>query len=416
MKEGYMYSLKKQYEIADQCLKERLETVLPKVMEECGIECWLIACREYNEDPIMKFITPCHFPTARRLSIFVFYHRGDITRRISVSRPDPDLARFYEREYDVKNETQMEALTRVLRQLDPKNIAIDVSKQDYAYTDGLSHSLYEMFRKELPDDLTDRFVSADLLGIRYLETRTATELKYYPEVMKEAMEIIEAAFSDEVIRPGKTTCRDVMDFMEQMTNDKGLTLWFPATVDLQRQGGMLEEDTVIEKGDLLHCDFGIVYLNLCTDTQRLAYVARDNETDLPEELKQAMKRNNLFQDIVRSNMAKGLSGNETFKLSVEEGKKAGLRPLLYSHPCGLFGHSAGPTIGLWDNQSGEIPHGSLLIREDTSYALELSILEYLEMYRQDTYIFTEETVVYHDGEVSFLTENRDRIKLLGVRQ
>ena len=129
-----------------------------------------------------------------------------------------------------------------------------------------------------------------------------------------------------------------------------------------------------------------------------------------------MKRNNQFQDIVRSNMAKGLSGNETFKLSVEEGKKAGLRPLLYSHPCGLFGHSTGPTIGLWDNQSGKIPHGDLPIREDTSYALELSVVEYLEMYRQDTYIFTEETVVYHDGEVSFLAENRDRIKLLGVGQ
>ena len=137
-----MYSLKKQYEIADQCLKERLEMVLPAAMEESGIECWLIACREYNEDPIMKFITPCHFPTARRLSIFVFYHKGDTTRYISVSRPDPDLARFYEREYDVKNETQMEALIRVLRELDPKNIAIDVSEEDYAYTDGLSHSLY----------------------------------------------------------------------------------------------------------------------------------------------------------------------------------------------------------------------------------------------------------------------------------
>ena len=114
-----MYSLAEQYRITDVCLKERLELVLPEVMQECGIECWLIACREYNEDPIMKFITPCHFPTARRLSIFLFFHKDGITRRITVSRPDEELARFYEREYDVNNETQMEALIRVLRQYDP---------------------------------------------------------------------------------------------------------------------------------------------------------------------------------------------------------------------------------------------------------------------------------------------------------
>ena len=409
-----MYSLKKQYEIQDQNLKERLETILPEVMEDCGVECWLIACREYNEDPIMKFITPSHFPTARRLSIFVFLHRDGKTRYVSVSRPDPELAKFYEREYDVKNESQMEALTRVLRDFDPKNIAINVSEKDYAYTDGLSHSLHEKFMKELPADLTDRFMSSDMLGIRYLEKRTPTELKYYPEVMAEAMEIIEAAFSDEVITPGKTTCRDVMDFMEQMTNDKGIPLWFPATVDLQRDEGMLEEDVVIQRGDLLHCDFGIVYLNLCTDTQRLCYVAREGETDLPEELKEAMKHNNMFQDIVRSNMARDLTGNEVFNESIREGKEKGLRPVLYSHPCGLFGHSAGPSIGLWDNQSGELPHGELLVREDTSYALELSVIEYLDMYKRDTYIFTEETVVKHGGEVSFLAPNRDRIKVIGV--
>ncbi|MBP5280176.1 MAG: hypothetical protein J6Z03_06800, partial [Erysipelotrichaceae bacterium] len=124
-----MYSLAEQYRISDICLKERLESVLPKVMEECDIECWLIACREYNEDPVMKFITPSHFPTARRLSIFLFFHKDDVTRYISVSRPDPELAKFYESGYDVKSETQMEALVRVLKELDPKNIAIDVSKE-----------------------------------------------------------------------------------------------------------------------------------------------------------------------------------------------------------------------------------------------------------------------------------------------
>ena len=381
-------------------------------MEECGIECWLFACREYNEDPIFRCITPALYPTARRLTILVFARKDGKTECLNLGMPDPFLNQYYKQAYSPKEEEQFAAVERVLREINPKNIAINVSKDGYAYTDGLSHALYEELMEKLPKDLTDRFVSSDLVGIRLLETRTPTELEVYPEVMDVAMEIIEAAFSDEVIIPGKTTCREVMDFMAQEVNNRGITTWFNPTIDLQNENGMQEEDAVINRGDLVHCDFGIIYLNLCTDTQRLCYILKEDEEDMPEELKQAMKRNNRFQDIVRSNMKIGATGNEVFVKSVEEGKKEGLRPFLYTHPCGLFGHSAGPTIGLWTNQNPIPVKGDLKLYNHTSYALELSILEYLDMYKRDTYIFTEETVVLTEEGVSFLAENRDRIKVI----
>ena len=74
-------------------------------------------------------------------------------------------------------------------------------------------------------------------------------------------------------------------------------------MDLQREGEAGERITgVIQRGDLLHCDFGIRYLNMCTDTQRLAYVAREGESEVPEDLRNGMKVNNRFQDIVRENI------------------------------------------------------------------------------------------------------------------
>ena len=36
--------------------------------------------------------------------------------------------------------------------------------------------------KELPEDITKRFVSAEDAVIRLIETRTGTEIKYYPEI------------------------------------------------------------------------------------------------------------------------------------------------------------------------------------------------------------------------------------------
>ncbi|MBQ1324976.1 MAG: M24 family metallopeptidase [Solobacterium sp.] len=405
-----MYDINEQHRIQDEMLEERLEKVLPAVMEETGTPFWIIASREYNEDPVFHHIVPALYPTARRLTILVFAEYGK--ERISVSMPDAVLNRYYRHDWDREKETQMDALVRIIRQYDPETINIDISDH-YAYTDGLSSGLYRKFLQELPEDITARFRGNDQAGIRLMETRTETELKYYPEVMDTALSIIEEAFSDEVITPGKTTCRDVMDYMTKRVNELGITCWFPPDVNLQNEKGMQEEDTVIQRGDLLHCDFGITYLHLCTDTQRLCWVRREAGEELPEELQKAMRRNNAFKDIVRRNMTVGRSGNEVFTESIRQGKEASLRPVLYTHPLGLFGHACGPTIGLWNVQGPVYPSGELKVHEHTSYALELSTIEYLEMYQRDTFMFTEESVVLVDGKVDFLGEGRENIKVIG---
>ncbi|MCR5794023.1 MAG: M24 family metallopeptidase [Solobacterium sp.] len=407
-----MRSIIEQNRIQDQILRERLTEVLPAVMRETGTECWIIASREYNEDPMFHHIVPSGYPTARRITILMFAMEDNELKRISISMPDAELEKYYVRDYDRKTETQFEALERVIRRIGPARININVS-DSYAYTDGLSAGLLRKMKEELPADITERFTGSDEAGIRLMETRTRTELEYYPEVMRIAEDIIDEAFSDRVIVPGVTTCRDVMDYMTVRVNELGITTWFPPTIDLQNEKGMQGEDTVIRRGDLVHCDFGITCMNMRTDTQRLCYVLKENETDAPAELKEALKRNNRFQDIVCENMIEGRTGNAIFLSSIEQGKKEGLRPVLYTHPLGLFGHACGPTIGLWTNQNPVYPAGELVLHDLTSFALELSIIEYLEMYKRDTYIFTEESVVFHGGKVYFLSDNRHRLYTVG---
>ncbi|MCF0110430.1 MAG: M24 family metallopeptidase, partial [Erysipelotrichaceae bacterium] len=344
-----MRTLVEQNQIKDEILAQKLD-ILEDLMKETGTDAWLIACREYNEDPMFFALTPTGYPTARRLSVLLLALHDGKLEKISLCRPDEALEQFYTRDYNPAAEGQYEALIRNINRLNPKNIAINVSDH-YAYTDGLTVGVYRELMNHLPKDITDKFVSSDEIGIRYLETRSPKEREIYPEVMETAIRIIYDAFSDDVITPGVTTCRDVMNFMEQQVNNLGLTFWFPATIDLQRHDGMHGEDTVIERGDLLHCDFGINYMNLCTDTQRLCYVLKEDETEIPEELLKAFARNNRFQDIVRETMKIGKTGNDVFTEAVAKGKEEGLRPFLYTHPLGFHGHAAGPTIGLWSDQN-----------------------------------------------------------------
>jgi hypothetical protein len=41
-------------EVIDNVLKERFNTLLPRLMDETGFDMWVLISREYNEDPVLK--------------------------------------------------------------------------------------------------------------------------------------------------------------------------------------------------------------------------------------------------------------------------------------------------------------------------------------------------------------------------
>ena len=55
---------------------------------------------------------------------------------------------------------------------------------------------------------------------------------------------------------------------------------------------------------------------LNTDTQHLAYVLRDGETDAPAGLRKALANSNTLQDITLEEIRPGRSGNEILAASL----------------------------------------------------------------------------------------------------
>ncbi|MCI9049006.1 MAG: aminopeptidase P family protein [Coprobacillus sp.] len=400
-------STREQNEIKDICLKERLELIVPKVLKESKADMWIVASKEYHEDLVFDSLTPASYLTARRITMLVFVKAGNEVKRLSLSMPDGALNSYYPQYWKFGEEEQMEALNRLLVEYDPQNIAINIS-EDHTYADGLSYGLYQTFLKEIKAPYNERFMVDAMIPIKTMEIRTPTEFTLYPELMSLAFSVIEEAFSLKVIEPGKTTCQDVEYFMMDRVTQSGLQYWFSPTIDLQREGhdGIIY-DGVIEKGDLLHCDFGIKYLNLCSDTQRLAYVAKDEDEDVPQWMKDGFKVNNRFQDIVGECMADGKSGNDVLVDALNKAHEEGIDACLYSHPCNIYGHGPGTTIGLWNNQNPIPIRGDILMSYDTVYALELNI-KYVYEGIQYT-ICSEETVSFTKDGLTFLYPNRDKI-------
>ena len=128
---------------------------------------------------------------------------------------------------------------------------------------------------------------------------------------------------------------------------------------------------MIERGDLLWTDFGVVAQNLHTDTQHLGYVLREGETEAPAGLRQCIANSNRLQDILLEHMEPGLTGNVILANTLAQMREEGINGTVYTHPIGDHGHGAGPLIGRWDGQEGVPVRGDAVLLPSTWHSIEL---------------------------------------------
>ena len=372
-------SLREQAQVEDKILRERLDTVVPELMRRENIDAWVIIAREYNQDPVLKTMLPATWLNARRRTVLLFIDHGDSrgVERMAIARYA--VGDIFPAAWDPEQQPdQYQRIAQILSEFNPANIALNFS-DNYALADGLTYSEHRDFSNALPAALKSRIVSAENLAVGWLETRIAPEIEVYKDVMSIAHAVIAEGFTAEVVIPGKTTIEDLTWWYRQRVNDLGLDTWFHTGIDLIRSDAnqvTVGDDPALQdtfhKGDMIHIDFGISYLNLQTDTQQNAYILKDNEATVPTYLVQALKKGNQLQDILTNNFQVGRSGNEILRRTREQAIEAGIGPIIYTHPIGLHGHAAGTTIGMWDKQEGVPGSGDYLMHANTAYSIELT--------------------------------------------
>jgi Xaa-Pro aminopeptidase len=264
-------------------------------------------------------------------------------------------------------------LKDVIEERRPARIAVNTSRT-WAFADGLSSGEYEGMRQALGETWTSRFVPAEGMAVDLIAARLPDEERMYERLQQLAWALIDTAFSSRVIVPGVTRTSDVVWWFRQRVNDLGLESWFQPSVTVQRRGATAEdlgETPVIQRGDLLHCDFGLVALGLATDTQHMGYVLLPGEASPPAGLQRALATSNRLQDIVMQELRVGRTGNEILHASLERMRREGMEGSVYTHPIGVHGHGAGPLIGLWDYQEGVPGRGDHRVIPGMWFSIEL---------------------------------------------
>jgi len=419
-------TLREQAEVQQAWLAERLATNLPMLMRKHGVDMWVVAMREYNEDPVFKALVSATTFAARRRTIYIFFDRGPDRGVERLALGGNSQGGVYEavrataltadgRTAELVGKAQWDLFARMVAERNPQRIAVNIS-HDLNFSDGLTAGEWEQMEDALGPELAGRVVPEPLLPLDYLAMRVPGMTPTYRRMQAIVHEIIGTAFSEVIIEPGKTTTAEVVWWMRQRVHDLGLGSWFQPSVSVQRRGVQMGDSIapIILRGDVLHCDFGLVALGMATDTQHMAYVLLKGEAEAPAGLRRALARANRLQDILLEEIRVGRSGNEILASVLSVMRSEGLDGTMYTHPIGDHGHGAGPLIGRWDNQEGVQGRGDPFVIPSMWFSTELQVTTPVSEWdgQPVRMALEEEAEVTAEGEMRWMLRRQTEMHLI----
>jgi hypothetical protein len=409
-------SIREQAALVHKITAKRLDTLLPRMMRETGLDMWIISCNEDNLDPVFETMVPFgNWNPITQILVLFDQGPGKGIERLNVARTDTQG--LFKNAWDPaawdqkKGESQWEALGRVVRERDPKRIGLNEGEVQWA-AGALTSVLKKRIVETVGPKYAARLQSAEPLVTLWAETLLDEEVELMERAAALSRSIIADMFSTKVITVGQTTADDLRWYYWQRVADLGLKVSFSPFVsirgrapkDVEKWG---KDDKVIRPGDLLHCDVGLKYMRWNSDHQEMAYVLRPGETDAPETFKKLMAEANRLQDVYCGEFRTGLTGNELLGNMLKKARELGIPgPRIYSHSLGYFLHEPGPLIGLPWEQVNNVGRGDVKLVPMSTFTAEMSVTGPVPEWGGSDFRVPLEQDILFDGERAFFLAGR----------
>jgi Xaa-Pro dipeptidase len=410
--------LARQIELRESWLAKR-HAMLLALMRKHGVGMWLVVNEEFHDDPLTEFVAPPR-PYCGNRDIFVFVDGGDsgLQKLAVLGSIEENVGRFFELS---KPGEGIKALKAWDEKFKPQTIALGIGGRRGA-TRSLTHDTYNYLVENLGKEAETRFISAASLVEEYLDTRLPDEFEEYAKLVRVTEVLARRALSNEVIVPGKTTVGDVRRWLYSRSWELGLRPWFQPDLRIQRRNAaektsrgflrVAEESTVIQRGDVVHLDFGLNYMGLNSDWQKMLYILREGEADAPAGLKKALTHTNAVQDAVIRASRPDKPAGDVYEEAMAELKAKGITAQVYSHPLGNQGHALGASIDFRSAKRDPNEPGKRL-RRGSYLALELnSQTEVPEWNGQKVTMMAEDPVYLSDEGWKFFRPRQETLYLV----
>jgi len=304
-----------------------------------------------------------------------------------------------------------ELLRTTITRLNPDRIAVNTSRNN-VHADGLTHAMYEFLKEYLAGTpYADRLVSAEPIINAMRGRKTATELVR----IRKAVEITDEIFKKtyDFIKVGMTEI-EVGEYMHKLANEYGVGLAWPAENCPAVNSGPNSPvghngptDIRIERGHIIHFDFGVKYEDYCSDIQHVCYVLREGETEAPVEIQRGFITLRTAVEKSREAMRVGVTGNSIDTISREIVTDSGYPeyPYALGHQLGRVAHDGGALLGpLWEKY-GDSPNQKLEVGQVYTLEPGLAVPGY-------GYLGLEEDVVMTEKGAEYISEPQREIILL----
>ncbi len=355
--------------------KERINTLLPKALMAANVDCWLVICRENNNDPIADHIGG---ENAGGTAAFLFYNDENEFHSLVFSPSGEATAlddlNIHEKVVGVERGTSViNRAVDFIKKKDFKSVAVNSSDSN-AIADGLSFTQ----RKELEAELGDRsqrLVSSTALVYEWLSIKLPAEVA----ILKTAAQLT-ADWQVEAYKqviPGQSTDADIAKFLKQKMTEFGVTDGWAADQNPNVNSGpdrghSHATDKVIMPGDVIQIDFGIkVYDRWVSDIQRFAYVLKEGETEAPNDIKHYWESGKAGNRAALSAMKPGVKGVDVDRAQRVLMEVAKSEDVMWStgHPVGYVAHDVGPNLG--GSQASQVrPASEKQLKEGMTFAFD----------------------------------------------
>jgi Xaa-Pro aminopeptidase len=257
------------------------------------------------------------------------------------------------------------ALLDAFTRLDPRRVAINVSTTD-VMADGLTHGMYLTLQEILSSSpYANRLLSSESIISALRGRKTGEEVKRIEAAVRTTEEIYALTF--DYTRPGMRE-REVADFMhDQLASRRLEPAWSYEGCPIVNAGPDspvghgTPGDLVIQRGQLLHLDFGVKQDGYCSDIQRVAYFLALGETEPPQALLHGFQTVVDAIQAVVSAMRPGVLGLEMDAIARSIITGRGYPEFMFAtgHQLGRLAHDGGALMGPEWDRYGDSPRQPL---------------------------------------------------------
>lgn len=355
--------------------KKRINNLLPKALQAANVDCWLVICRENNNDPLSDHIGG---ENAGGTAVFLFYNDAKGFHSVVFS-PSGEATALDE--LDIHDEvisvdravSAVEMAVDFIKKQQFNTIAINSSTSN-SMADGLSFTQRENLEKLLDKDAT-KLVSSREVVYEWLSIKTPEEVEILTKAAQLTADWQIEAYKQVI--PGTSTDADIAKFLKNKMAEFGVTDGWapdqnPNVNSGPDRGHSHPTDKIIMPGDVIQIDFGMkLYNRWVSDIQRFAYVLKEGEKEAPKDIQFYWESSKAGSRAALAAMKPGVKGVEVDSAQRVLMTNAKSEYVMWStgHPVGYVAHDIGPNLG--GSQASHVrPASEKILKEGMTFAFD----------------------------------------------